>query len=179
MGYDPGRADGTVDKRTESAIYAYQREFGLPADGRPSLKVLMSLRANAVSPEQSNQGPQLEPIKVTLAPDMMRSEKTLFYECERELNVQRRQEGIAEIKLITAKEAAEAAQAANAELVAKVGQDMIGGMYQPTEVRIANKLAELGSVNAAIANMQNNVVAQQSAVSALTACASGKKLAKK
>ena len=105
LGFAPGSVDGDVNARTESAIYAYQREFGLPADGKPSMSLLTSLRSQISSNKNSTRRVDLPPIKVLLASNLRRSEITLYYECEREMNAERRNEGLPDIKLITQKEA--------------------------------------------------------------------------
>jgi len=44
LGYDPGAVDGLAGGRTEAALSAWQRDAGLPADGRLSQAVLQRLR---------------------------------------------------------------------------------------------------------------------------------------
>lgn len=43
-GYTPGPADGVIGPRTSSAISAYQRDNGLPADGVASADLLTHIR---------------------------------------------------------------------------------------------------------------------------------------
>ena len=45
LGYTPGAADGLMGQRTRAAIRAFQQASGLPVDGRPSARVLASLRS--------------------------------------------------------------------------------------------------------------------------------------
>ena len=49
LGYDPGPVDGILGARTASAIRAYQRDTGLPVDGRPTPALAISLRADRVA----------------------------------------------------------------------------------------------------------------------------------
>ena len=49
LGYDPGPVDGILGARTAAAIRAYQRDAGLPVDGRPSPALAISLRADRVA----------------------------------------------------------------------------------------------------------------------------------
>jgi peptidoglycan hydrolase-like protein with peptidoglycan-binding domain len=44
FGYDPGRVDNVVGRKTRSAILAYQRRNGLEPTGEPSLELLDHLR---------------------------------------------------------------------------------------------------------------------------------------
>lgn len=43
-GYQPGPSDGISGRRTQNAILAYQRDNGLPADGRASAGLLEHIR---------------------------------------------------------------------------------------------------------------------------------------
>ncbi|MGI9317126.1 MAG: peptidoglycan-binding protein [bacterium] len=43
IGFDPGPVDGYFGNRTKAAIIGFQRQGGLPADGRPSRKLLQQL----------------------------------------------------------------------------------------------------------------------------------------
>lgn len=43
-GFDAGKPDGVIGRRTRSAVRAYQQAFGLPADGYPSAMILEHLR---------------------------------------------------------------------------------------------------------------------------------------
>ena len=43
-GYDAGKPDGLVGRRTREALSAYQRSVGEPADGHPTLEILQLLR---------------------------------------------------------------------------------------------------------------------------------------
>ena len=50
LGYDPGPADGVPGRKTETAIARYQRDAGLPVDGRASASLRQRL-ASAVAPK--------------------------------------------------------------------------------------------------------------------------------
>ena len=43
-GYDVGEPDGAVGQKTRDAIMAIEQQIGMPARGRPGMKVLRSLR---------------------------------------------------------------------------------------------------------------------------------------
>ena len=45
-GYSPGPADGVMGEKTKRAIFNYQIDNGMPADGEPSVTVLNSLLGN-------------------------------------------------------------------------------------------------------------------------------------
>jgi lytic murein transglycosylase len=45
-GYDVGEPDGAVGQKTRDAIMAIEQQIGMPARGRPGMKVLRSLRGN-------------------------------------------------------------------------------------------------------------------------------------
>ncbi len=47
FGYDPGRVDNVVGRKTRSAILAYQRRNGLEPTGEPSLELLDHLRSTS------------------------------------------------------------------------------------------------------------------------------------
>ena len=49
LGYDPGPVDGILGARTAAAIRDYQRDTGLPVDGKPSPSLAVSLRADRVA----------------------------------------------------------------------------------------------------------------------------------
>jgi len=49
LGYDPGPADGILGARTAAAIREYQRDTGLPVDGKPTPALAVSLRADRVA----------------------------------------------------------------------------------------------------------------------------------
>lgn len=49
LGYDPGPVDGILGARTAAAIRDYQRDTGLPVDGKPSPALAVSLRADRVA----------------------------------------------------------------------------------------------------------------------------------
>lgn len=125
MGFAPDLISGNVDARTESAIYAYQKEFELPADGKPSMKVLLSLRSKNTSNSHSSSTARLPPIEVPMASNLRRWERTLYYECEKELNAERKSEGLPEIKLITQKEAQKKAQEAQKQFIASKVNNML------------------------------------------------------
>jgi peptidoglycan hydrolase-like protein with peptidoglycan-binding domain len=44
QGFDTDGSDGVIGPNSEKAIRAYQASRGLPVTGRPSLKLLQSLR---------------------------------------------------------------------------------------------------------------------------------------
>jgi peptidoglycan hydrolase-like protein with peptidoglycan-binding domain len=52
QGYDPGRTDGRLDSRTEDAIAKFQRDHGMPPDGRLSPATIAALKGGpaAASP---------------------------------------------------------------------------------------------------------------------------------
>jgi len=52
QGYDPGRTDGRLDSRTEGAIAKFQRDHGMPPDGRLSPATIAALKGGpaAASP---------------------------------------------------------------------------------------------------------------------------------
>ncbi|WP_165873535.1 lytic murein transglycosylase [Parasulfuritortus cantonensis] len=52
LGYDPGTPDGIPGSRTRTAIRAYQKAAGLPADGYPSLSLLEHLEDTLLEQEQ-------------------------------------------------------------------------------------------------------------------------------
>lgn len=52
--YDPGPVDGKMGARTTSAIEAYQRDFDLEPDGRPSVELLRHLRGRLDDLEQQS-----------------------------------------------------------------------------------------------------------------------------
>lgn len=52
--YDPGPLDGKMGARTTSAIEAYQRDFDLEPDGRPSVELLRHLRGRLDDLEQQS-----------------------------------------------------------------------------------------------------------------------------
>jgi peptidoglycan hydrolase-like protein with peptidoglycan-binding domain len=45
LGYDPGPIDGAMGGKTESAIRAYQRDYGLPVDGRPTQELAQHIES--------------------------------------------------------------------------------------------------------------------------------------
>ena len=47
LGYSPGVADGVAGKNTRRAIFDFQLDNGMQADGEPSLAVLQAIRARA------------------------------------------------------------------------------------------------------------------------------------
>jgi len=156
MGFAPGDNDGVVDSRLESAIYAYQREFDLtPADGQPSVMLLSSLRSNnsaASSPAPSN----LPPIRVPMASNLRRAEKTLYYECEKDLNDARQREGLPEIRLISRSEAQADEEERQQKMISEVTRNMLtqggtAGLGVP----------EGKSYLEAMADQSNKLVAQQ------------------
>jgi peptidoglycan hydrolase-like protein with peptidoglycan-binding domain len=53
-GYTPGSVNGLVNKKTESAIRAYQRSKGVPVDGKVSKKLLYMLRNVNPAGNQNN-----------------------------------------------------------------------------------------------------------------------------
>ncbi len=55
--YDPGPIDGKVGSRTVSAIKAYQHDYSLDPDGRPSLDLLRHLRDKLKDLQQQSGGP--------------------------------------------------------------------------------------------------------------------------
>ena len=55
--YDPGPIDGKVGSRTASAIKAYQHDYSLVPDGRPSLDLLRHLRDKLKDLQQQSGGP--------------------------------------------------------------------------------------------------------------------------
>jgi hypothetical protein len=46
LGYDPGPIDGQYGRGTADAIAAYQSDYGLPVNGRPSGRLLGDMRRN-------------------------------------------------------------------------------------------------------------------------------------
>jgi hypothetical protein len=60
LGYDPGPVDGILGARTVAAIRDYQRDMGLPVDGRPSATLIDSLRAELTASKAKPLG--LEPV---------------------------------------------------------------------------------------------------------------------
>jgi membrane-bound lytic murein transglycosylase B len=49
VGYGLAQQDGVIGAETTTALRAYQRRKGLPADGHPSLQVLEALRTDVRS----------------------------------------------------------------------------------------------------------------------------------
>ena len=47
MGFQTGGSDGRFGARTYEAVIAYQKQAGLPLDGRPSVKLLQHMRKNS------------------------------------------------------------------------------------------------------------------------------------
>jgi membrane-bound lytic murein transglycosylase B len=45
-GFDTGGVDGMIGPMTRTSIRAYQASVGLPADGHPSMDLLVSLRSS-------------------------------------------------------------------------------------------------------------------------------------
>ena len=45
QGFDPGPADGLMGRRTSGAIEAFQREAGLPINGKADLALLIALQS--------------------------------------------------------------------------------------------------------------------------------------
>ncbi len=45
LGYDPGPADGLLGRRTVTAVREYQKDAGLPVDGKVNTRLLKSLRS--------------------------------------------------------------------------------------------------------------------------------------
>ena len=45
LGYDVGNADGVVGAKTRIAARAFQKRYGLPADGYPTNELLVQLRS--------------------------------------------------------------------------------------------------------------------------------------
>ena len=45
LGYQPGPIDGQYGPRTEAAIRAYQRDHGLPVDGKLSGQVALNIES--------------------------------------------------------------------------------------------------------------------------------------
>ncbi len=50
LGYEPGPADGQLRQKTTSAIRNFQREAGLPVDGRPTSELLDYMKKLAGQP---------------------------------------------------------------------------------------------------------------------------------
>jgi peptidoglycan hydrolase-like protein with peptidoglycan-binding domain len=46
-GYDPGAVDGWLDSRTEYALRSFQRDHGMPPDGKLTPQTMAALRENA------------------------------------------------------------------------------------------------------------------------------------
>jgi Putative peptidoglycan binding domain len=55
--YDPGPVDGKVGSRTASAIKAYQHDYSLVPDGRPTLELLRHMRGKLKDLQQQSGGP--------------------------------------------------------------------------------------------------------------------------
>ena len=108
-----------------------------------------------------------------MASNLRRQQKTLWYECERELNEERAREGIADIKLVTPEDVKQSARAEQTMMVAQVGQDMIGGMYESTEVRLAKPMERAGNAPN-IATMEMEIAAQHAALGEIQACVAKK-----
>lgn len=49
-GYDPGPTDGIMGPRTDAALRAYQRDAGLPVDGRPGPETMTALCCDLLLP---------------------------------------------------------------------------------------------------------------------------------
>ncbi len=47
LGYSPGRQDGMMVRQTEDAITAYERNYGLPISGRPTIALLKHLEVQS------------------------------------------------------------------------------------------------------------------------------------
>ena len=122
LGYTSGPVDGRVSPGTESAIYAYQRESGLTADGRPTRELLMSLRSQARADTGTASAANQRVIKVPLSSSLRRSVKTLYYECERQVNAERSSEGLPAIQLVSPLELQQDDQ--------EESRRMIGDVYQ-------------------------------------------------
>ena len=66
LGYDPGPADGAFGPQTKGALQVYQRDKGLPPDGKPSQTLVALLRQDTaarttpqqVTPPQDDRPPQ-------------------------------------------------------------------------------------------------------------------------
>lgn len=56
-GYDPGPIDGTLGPRTKRAIHEYQRDAGLPVDGRATKELLDHLKFALPKVYKGEQGP--------------------------------------------------------------------------------------------------------------------------
>ena len=117
LGYASIPSDGRINEETESAIYAYQRESGLTADGRPSKSLLISLRSLARDGATNNSAASQRVIKVPMSSSLRRSDKTLYYECERQVNVSRKSEGLPSVRLVSQQELQRDAQEENRRMI--------------------------------------------------------------
>lgn len=54
LGYRPGPVDGVYGPKTRAAIEAYQRDHGLPVDGRPSARLAQHIRGEQETRQQAD-----------------------------------------------------------------------------------------------------------------------------
>lgn len=179
LGYDPGPADGLPGKKTKSAIYAYQRDKGLAADGEPSGQMLATLRSEVPNSASGGYRSGPEPIEVELDPNLRPADRQAYYACADSINRQRQREGRPEIELTGAGGGQTASQILSvATSVLGFAQQLGigGGLVSSAGAASTLQYAQLGTVAAAqAANAQatQQMPAQQMAIAELQRCAAG------
>jgi len=174
LGYAPGPADGLPGKNTRSAIYAFQRDNGMSADGQPSMQVLSSLRSKTGN-RSAHYASRPEPVNVVLGENLRARERQIYYECAEQLNAERRREGIPEIQLkrqgemlggVTNKDMTTAALG----VMEQYGMSMLSS----PEARMASHLGRAASAQNARAQSIQKSQRQQAAVLELQGCVARK-----
>jgi len=174
LGYAPGPADGLPGKNTRSAINAFQRDNGMPADGQPSRQLLSSLRAQTGN-RTAQRASRPEPVNVVLGENIRARERQLYYECAEQLNAERRREGIPEIHV--SRQGAMSSGASNADMTnaaAGIMQQYGMSMVSSPEARMAAHLGRAASAQTAQAQAIQKSQKQQAAVLELQGCVARK-----
>jgi len=173
LGYVPGPADGLPGKQTRSAIYAFQRDKGMYADGEPSVHLLSSLRSQT-SDRARQYARRPDPVQVALGANLRAAERQLYYECAEEINIARRQENIAEIQLSRQGDTQNRMSPSTSDAVLGAMQQYGMGMLSSPEARMAAHLGRAASAQAAQAQAIQNSQQQQAAIAELQGCVARK-----
>jgi len=174
LGYAPGPADGLPGKNTRSAIYAFQRDNGMSADGQPSMQVLSSLRSKTGN-RSAHYASRPEPVNVVLGENLRARERQIYYECAEQLNAERRREGIPEIQLKRQGEMSGGVTNKDMTTAALGVMEQYGmSMLSSPEARMASHLGRAASAQNARAQSIQKSQRQQAAVLELQGCVARK-----